>query len=132
MLPAGLNPSTEDLYAALASYREKIGPSLMAENADSMADALDNLNVNGVDAAQLADVKSMYHDSSAQSRMADMVSQIVDNALEGHDVTQAGKPTGSTDDDSDTKSDKEETTSSAASTKAGMLLMSVGAVAGAM
>ncbi|KAJ2824029.1 hypothetical protein IWW50_003521, partial [Coemansia erecta] len=35
-------------------------------------------------------------------------------------------------DDKDTTSDKEETTSGAASTKAGMLLMSVGAVAGAM
>ncbi|KAJ2354932.1 hypothetical protein IWW50_005312 [Coemansia erecta] len=157
MLPVGSDPSTDDLYSALASYKEKIGPSLMAEEVKSMDKALENINVNGAAAEQLSDIMSMFHDSSAVSRMAGMVSQLINNVIEDH---EAGKPTGSTEDDEDTKSDeageisedgdddkdtksdkeddkdtnsdKEETTSGAASAKAGMLLMSVGAVAGAM
>ncbi|KAJ2814732.1 hypothetical protein IWW50_007047, partial [Coemansia erecta] len=144
MLPAGSNPSTDDLYSELASYKENIGPSLLAAEFQSIEKALENINVNGPAASQLSEVVSMFHDSSVVSRMAGLVSQFINKIVEDHEEAQGGKPTGSTEDedtksdeagdisedgddkdtksekedDKDTNSDKEETTSGAASTKA--------------
>ncbi|KAJ2346261.1 hypothetical protein GGF43_005023 [Coemansia sp. RSA 2618] len=90
--------------------------------------------------SELSEYVDMLHDSSAQSRIAGMIDQLANNVIEDYEKDQVNKLTGSSDDDKDTtgnnnddnKDSKEETTSGAASTNAGMLLVLVGAVAGAM
>ncbi|KAJ2343541.1 hypothetical protein GGF43_005671 [Coemansia sp. RSA 2618] len=184
LLPAGSDPSSEAIYSVLVSYKDKLGSMMLAGELRAMDKHMANIPPEDRAAySDILDYNSMLHDSSVASRVADIMNRLVDNIIEDYET---GKPTGSTEDDEDTKSnkeddskdatsnkkedatdatsdkendkdsesdkednndiksdeeddddensksDKEETTSGAASTKAGMLLMSVGAVAGVM
>ncbi|KAJ2345476.1 hypothetical protein IWW50_005643 [Coemansia erecta] len=159
LLPPGPNPSSEDIYSVLVQYKDKIGSMILADELKSLDyDLTRTSREDKTRQSELSEYVAMLHDSSVGSRLADIFGRLVSNIIEDYET---GKPTGSTEDDEeedskdttsdeeddeddkdsksnededdkDTTSDKEETTSGATSTKAGMLLVSAGVVAGVM